>query len=39
MTLAVERTNVDWRMDEKSRLEQRVAVLLKWSEEESGGVD
>lgn len=36
--MAVERTTINWRMDETSRVEQRVAVLLKWSEEESGGV-
>ena len=37
--MAVERITIDWRMDENSRIEQRVAVLLKWSEEESGGID
>ena len=36
--MAVERTTIDWRMDEKSRVEQRVAVLIKWSEEGSGGI-
>ena len=36
--MAVDRTTIDWQMDLESRVEQRVAVLLKWSEEESGGV-
>jgi hypothetical protein len=36
--MAVERDTIEWRMDEESRIDQRVAVLLKWSEEESGDV-
>lgn len=36
--MAIERINIDWQMNALSRSEQRIAVLMKWTEEKAGDI-